>query len=75
MSSVTGDHILSTTIRKAKPNISDEGTSRYTFAASFTGTRPREITIDSAKSLLGVFYDWSHFLDAMTNIKNIRFRD
>ena len=52
MPSVTGCDILTTPLCKPKPKISDGGTSRYAFAASFNGTKPKEKTINSTKSLL-----------------------
>ena len=42
MPSVTGCHGMNTPIRKAKPNISDRGTSRYNSAASFNEENPRK---------------------------------
>ena len=42
MPSITGCRTLSTPIRNAKPNISDGGTSRYTFAANFDGAKPEQ---------------------------------
>ena len=75
MPSVTGCHILSTPIRKAKPNISDGGTSPYTFATSFNGEKPEEKTMESTKKLLKIFHVQSHFVNAMTKIKKIRFRE
>ena len=52
---VTGCHTLSTAIRKAKPNISYGGTSRYTFATSFIGNKPEKKTMDCTKKLLKIF--------------------
>ena len=75
MPSVTGCHTLSTPIRKTKHNISDGGTSRYTFATSFNGTKPKEKAIRSKESLLKVFHDYSQIVNAMTKIKNFRFRE
>ena len=59
MPSVTGCHILSTPIRKAKPNNSDGGTTRSTFATSFNGPNFEEKTINSTKSFLKAFHDQS----------------
>ena len=42
MPSVTGCHTLRAPICKAKHNVSDRGTSRYTFGASCNGKKPRE---------------------------------
>ena len=75
MPSLTGCHTLSTPIRKTKHNISDGGTSRYTFATSFNGTKPKEKTIPSTENLLKVFYDYSQIVNAMTKFKNFRFRE
>ena len=55
MPSLTACHILSTPIRKAKPNISDGGTSPYTFAASFNGEKLEEKTMESAKKVFNFF--------------------
>ena len=55
MPSLTACHILSTPIRKANPNISDGGTSPYTFAASFNGEKLEEKTMYSAKKSVQSF--------------------
>ena len=57
MPSVTGCHTLSAPICKAKHNISDRGTSRYTFAASCKGEKPEEKKMDSTKNLFKIFHD------------------
>ena len=57
MPSLTACHILSTPIRKAKPNIFEGGTSPYTFAASFNGEKFEDKTMESAKKLFKFFHD------------------
>ena len=57
MLSSTACHKLSTPIRKAKPNISDGGTSPYTFAASFNGEKLEEETMEPAKEVFNFFHD------------------
>ena len=75
MPSVAGCHTLSTPIRKAKPNISDGGTSRYTFVASFNGKKPEEKLMNSSKNLFKTFHNWFEFVNAMIKIKKIRYRE
>ena len=50
-------------------------TSRHTFAASFIEAKPEEKTTNSTKKLLRVYHDYSQIVNAMTRIKEIKFRD
>ena len=74
MPSVIGCHKLSTPIRKAKPNISDGRTSRNIFAASFDGKNPGRNN-GLYKKFFKTFHDLSQFVNAMTRIKKIKFRE
>ena len=75
MPSVTGCQTFSTPIDKPIPNISDGRRPRFAFAASFNGTKPEEKPITTAKTLLKVYHDYSQNVNAMTNNREIRFRE
>ena len=76
--SVTGCHTLNTPYREPIHKISKGRTYHtfsYSFAASFSGAKPQKTAIDSGKNQLKVFHDHSQNVNAMTRIKEIRFRE
>jgi len=73
--SVCGCHTLSAPICEAITNISDGGTSRYIFGATFNGAKPEENTICRMKKMLKIFQDYPQFVGAMIRIEKISFRE
>ena len=73
--SVTGYNTLNTPNREPIHKISKGRTYSTEFAASFSGAKPQKTAIDSEKSELKTYHDHSQNVNAMTRIKEIRFRE